>query len=555
MSQEVRDLQQEPRRQREAPPWLQRPGDRLAQALSVVGLERWARLAATLLSILLLVVADRFAVRAELVLGLTTYVILTAFLRRGRYVRAADLLVAAGLAAVAGPDVGAFLPFLLVAVAGTATVGGALAGLAAGGTLAAVLVVGSVAFTESTSLQEGTLLPLALALPMTGILAASAGQLVTDPTVKERLAMQQVNRLLHSLNELAGSIPGGLDTSTVSAAIVAELRDIPGLRASAVLLRDGDLARIDASSGLPSGTPVRVRMTDLQRLPHRRRVLRGDRDLPEALATVCGHAPYWRLLPLGGARPADAVLLAGFGTLESARTARTRLRAVAHDGGMALDNARLFDRTQLRAADAARRRIASELHDGVAQSLAHLKLELGLLGRGEQADPEELVRLSRVADNALTDLRDTIAGLRAPAASDLGMLLARHVEDLRSERGPRISLTVEDRVLLDPERADEALRVAQEALSNALRHAGATWIELRLSAQAGVVTLQITDDGVGVDGSRPSAHAGGGVGLNSMRERAERLGGQLRFGVSASGGLEVALSFPAAPTLPTRSAS
>jgi len=261
------------------------------------------------------------------------------------------------------------------------------------------------------------------------------------------------------------------------------------------------------------------------------------------------------LLPLGGARPADAVLLAGFGTLESARTARARLRAVAHDGGMALDNARLFDRTQLRAADAARRRIASELHDGVAQSLAHLKLELGLLGRGEQADPEELVRLSRVADNALTDLRDTIAGLRAPAASDLGMLLARHVEDLRSERGPRISLTVEDRVLLDPERADEALRVAQEALSNALRHAGATWIELRLSAQAGVVTLQITDDGVGVDGSRPSAHAGGGVGLNSMRERAERLGGQLRFGVSASGGLEVALSFPAAPTLPTRSAS
>ncbi len=555
MAQEVRGSQREPRAKREAPVWLQRPGDRLAQALSAVGLERWARLAATLFSIILLVVDDRFAARAELVLGLTTYVVLTAFLRRGRYLRGADLLVAAALAAIAGADVGAFLPFLLVAVAGTATVGGALAGLAAGGTLAAVLVVGSVAFAESRPLQDGILFPLALALPMTGILAASAGQLVTDPTVRERLQMQQVNRLLQSLSELAGSIPGGLDTSTVSAAIVAELQRIPGLRAGAVLLRDGDLARIDASSGLPHGAPVRVRIADLQGLLHRRRVLRGDRDLPEALATACGHAPYWRLLPLGGARPAEAALLAGFGTLESARTARTTLRAVAQDGGLALDNARLFDRTQLRAADAARRRIASELHDGVAQSLAHLKLELGLLGRGEVADQEELVRLSRVADSALTDLRETIAGLRAPAASDLGMLLARHVEDLRSERGPRITLTVEDRVLLDPERADEALRVSQEALSNALRHAAATWIELRLSIEAGVVTLRITDDGVGADGSRPSTHAGGGVGLDSMRERAERLGGQLRFGVSASGGVAVDLSFPAVPTLPTWSAS
>ncbi len=555
MAQEVRDLQAEPRRTREAPVWLQRPGDRLAQALSAVGLERWARLAATLLSIVLLVLDDRFAARAELVLGLTSYVVLTAFARRGRYLRGADLLVAAALAAIAGPDVGAFLPFLLVAVAGTATVGGALAGLAAGGTLAVVLVVGALAFHGATPLPEGILLPMALALPMTGILAASAGQLVTDPTVRERLAMQQVNRLLQALSELAGSIPGGLDTSTVSAAIVAELQRIPGLRAGAVLLRDGDLARIDASSGLPRGPSVRVRMADLERLLHRRRVLRVDRDLPEPLATACGHAPYWRLLPLGAARPAEAALLAGFGTVESARTARTTLQSVAQDGGLALDNARLFDRTQLRAADAARRRIAAELHDGVAQSLAHLKLELGLLGRTEQADPEELVRLSRVADTALTDLRETIAGLRAPAASDLGMLLARHVEDLRSDRGPRITLTIEDRVLLDPDRADEALRVAQEALSNALRHAGASQIELRLAAQAGVVSLRISDDGVGVEDGSTSVHAGGGVGLDSMRERAERLGGALRVGPGGSGGLEVDLSFPAAPTLPTWSAS
>jgi signal transduction histidine kinase len=535
-----------------APVWLQRPGDRLAQALSAFGLERWARLAATLLSTVLLLLSGRFEARAVLVLLLLLYVVVTGLLRRGRYVRSADLAVAAILAAFAGPDVVAFLPFMLVAVAGTATIGGAVAGLAAGGTMAIVLVAGALAFTDVQSLQTEGVLAVALLLPMTGLVAASAGQLVSDPTVRDRLVLQQANRLLSSLSALADSLPGGLDASTVSAAIVAELQRLPGLRAGAVLVREGELLLADAATGLPRGAPAGLHAEELEPLLHRRRILRADRDLPDALAAANDDTPYWRALPLGVTRPPRAMLVAGFEEADAARAARTRLQVLAQDGGLALDNARLFDRTQLRAADAARRRIAAELHDGVAQSLAHLKLELALLGRGESVDHDELKRLSRVAETALTELRDTIAGLRAPSGSDVAALLGRHLEDVRSPRGPRLTLTVHEQVLIDPDRADEALRVAQEAVSNALRHARATEVELTLDATEGTVLLTITDDGIGPETT--SDEAGGGVGLRSMRERADRLSGTLTIGTSARGGTLVTLTFPAEPILPIRSA-
>ncbi len=549
----ARDGDRERRGATTAPVWLQRPGDRLAEALSAVGLERWARLAATLLSTVLLLLAGRFEARVVLVLLLLLYVVVTGLLRRGRYVRAADLAVAAILAAFAGPDVVAFLPFLLVAVAGTATIGGAIAGLAAGGTLAIVLVAGALAFTDVQSLQTEGVLAVALLLPMTGLVAASAGQLVTDPTVRDRLVLQQANRLLSSLSALADELPGGLDASTVSAAIVAEVQRLPGLRAGAVLLREGELFRSDATTGLPRGAPAGLHADEVEPLLHRRRILRAERDLPEVLVAANGAAPYWRALPLGVSRPPRAVLLAGFDEADAARAARTRLQVLAQDGGLALDNARLFDHTQLRAADAARRRIAAELHDGVAQSLAHLKLELGLLGRSEGVAQEELQRLSRVADTALVELRDTIAGLRAPSGSDVAALLGRHLEDLRSARGPRLTLTVHEQVLIDPDRADEALRVAQEAVSNALRHARASAIDLMLDATEGAVVLTIADDGSGLQPT--SEQAGGGVGLRSMRERADRLGGTLAIGTSVHGGTLVCLTFPAEPLLPTGSAS
>ncbi len=538
---------------RAAPIWLQRPGDRLAMGLSAVGLERWARLAAALLSVVLVVLDGRFAEQLALVLALNVYVVVTGLARRDRYLRSADLVAAALLAVFSGSATGAYLPFLLVAVAGTAAQGGLLAGLATGATMAVVVALSAAVTGPEDTWREDGVLAIALLLPMIGVLTASASQLLSDSAVRDRLAMREANRLLAALNDIAEDLPGGLDPGTVAAAIIAELRELPGMRAGLVLIRTGEDLRVVAATGLRPPPQLHLRSAELEPLLARRRPARAERDLSERLRRVLGtEVAAWQVLALGGDRPAPGVLLVGFDSLEAARTARNALRTLAADGGLALDNARLFSGTQLRAADAARRHIASELHDGVAQSLAHLQLELGLLSRGADIDPGELDRLARVAEAALGDLRGTIAGLRAPAASDLGALLSRYLEDLRSPRGPLLTLTIEDRVLLAPERADEVFRVAQEALSNALRHADAARIDVRLGTRAGAVELTVRDDGVGLRGA--SEYAGGGVGLDSMRERAARLGGELSVSEAAGTGTEVALTLPTEPILPPGSA-
>ncbi len=531
-----------------APSWLSRPGDRVARGLAAFGLGRWARPAAVLLTVLLVVSDGSLAAQRRVVVPLTVYVLVTAFVRRGRYLRSADLLVSVALIVATGPEIVGYLPFLLMTVAGPATRGGSAAGLAAGITLTTVLVVRLLATGE---LQIAGILPLTVLLPVTGLMTAAAAQLLDDRTVRDRLVLQQANRLLHSLQQLADELPGGLDIATVGAAIVAELRNIPGAAAGAVLVEEHGLLRPTASTGLADGALGPIPDRDMRPLLKRSSVLAPDRHLPEPLRVACSTHPHWRVLGLGEAGGAGGVLLVGFDRLDRARVARGALQRLAEDGGLALDNARLFDGTQVRAADAARRRIAGELHDGAAQSLAHLRMELELMARTESADPAELARLARVAEGALEQLRVTIAGLRATASSDLGSLLERHLEDLRSARGPVLELRRDGVPLLDPARADEVLRVAQEALSNALRHARASHIEVTLSTEADQLELSVTDDGVGLD--QDSEQAGGGVGLSSMRERAMRLGGELRLSPRATGGTTVHLSLPIDPVLPDRS--
>ncbi len=530
------------------PSWLSRPGDRLARGLTAFGLGRWARPAAVVLSVLLLLSEGSFATQRHVFLPLTGYVLVTAFLRRDRYVRSGDLLASVALIVVTGPDIVGYLPFLLMTVAGPATIGGSAAGLAAGITLTVVLLVRLLATGE---LEIAGILPLTVLLPVAGLMTAAAAQLLEDRTVRDRLVLQQANRLLNSLQRLADELPGGLDIATVGAAIVAELRNIRGAVAGAVLVEERGLLRPMASTGLAHGAIRSMPSQDMRPLLTRSSFLAADRHLPDPLRIACAVHPYWRALGLGEARGAGGVLLVGFDRLDRARDARGALHRLAEDGGLALDNARLFDGTQVRAADAARRRVAGELHDGAAQSLAHLRMELELMARTGTTDPAELSRLARVADGALEQLRVTIAGLRATASSDLGSLLEQHVEDLRSARGPVLELRRHGVPLLDPGRADEVLGVAQEALSNALRHARASHIEVTLSTEADRLELSVTDDGVGLD--QESEQAGGGVGLSSMRERAARLGGELRLSPGVTGGTTVVLSLPIDPVLPDRS--
>jgi signal transduction histidine kinase len=387
-----------------------------------------------------------------------------------------------------------------------------------------------------------------LLLPLTGITTASASEVIDGHGASGRLKLQEANRLLSALLELADDLPGGLDVTTVAAAVLAEVRSAPGVPAVAVMVEERGVLHVAASHALHPGRLPAVRVDVARRLGDLK--LRTSRQLPHELQRACVDHPFWLCVRLGPLEQPVGLLLVAVDDAEVGAQLRPSLATLGEDASIALQNARLFDGTLARATDAARRRLAADLHDGVAQSLAHLKMELELHAwdGGRRSADAELGRLARVAGTALTDLRATIAGLRTDATGDLAVLLQQHVAEVTSMGGPRIDLEIVGAGELTPERGDDVLRVAQEALSNALRHAQATVITVSLERDDHLVELVVEDDGVGRDNG--SSRAGGGVGLPSMHERAERLGGTLTVRARLGGGTVVALRCPTRPSRP-----
>src|SRR3954466_5110394 len=199
------------------------------------------------------------------------------------------------------------------------------------------------------------------------------------------------------------------------------------------------------------------------------------------------------------------------------------IELLAAHAAIAIENARLYERSRELSIVEERTRLARELHDSVTQQLFGVALAAEsastLLARDRDAAAAELRRVSELARGAMEELRAVVFELRPGSleAEGLGTVLRKHVEVLRRVSGQTIALKVRDVPRLAPERAAQVLRIAQEALGNAVRHAEATRIQVRLEG----LTLTVTDDGIGFD---PSAVRGQRLGLTSMQERATEIG-------------------------------
>jgi two-component system, NarL family, sensor histidine kinase UhpB len=202
------------------------------------------------------------------------------------------------------------------------------------------------------------------------------------------------------------------------------------------------------------------------------------------------------------------------------------------------------ERRTLRETEAERRRLAAELHDQIGQSLTAVALHLA---RTEREAPEplrgELASLREEVLQAVDDVRSLARSLRPEALDTLGLVpaLTSLTERLARHAGIEIRREIGRDLPALPDEAELALfRVAQESLTNALRHAGARRVTLRLHAVPGGVRLTVADDGAGLPADPPS-----GGGLTSMRERALAVGARLRIGPGAAGaGTEVHLDVP-----------
>jgi signal transduction histidine kinase len=222
------------------------------------------------------------------------------------------------------------------------------------------------------------------------------------------------------------------------------------------------------------------------------------------------------------------------------------IQLLAAHAAIAIENARLYQRSRELSIVEERNRLARELHDSVTQRLFGVKLAAESAATLLERDPSkaavEIARVGELARGAMEELRAVVFELRPGSleAEGLATVLRKHVDVLRRVSGVAIELKACDVPRLAPGVAAQVLRIAQEALGNALRHAAAKRITVKLGGDGARLFLKVIDDGCGFDPSGPEVR-GQRLGLTSMEERATELGGSLTVTSVLGEGTTVAL--------------
>lgn len=259
----------------------------------------------------------------------------------------------------------------------------------------------------------------------------------------------------------------------------------------------------------------------------------GPADLAEELPLTAYGAPVgvlrWRRRPL---RDTDRALLADLAA---------QLGSVVHADGL-LASVRAAQERLVLAREEERRRLRRDLHDGLGPALAGLTLQVDTVrnqASGSQLDNALLGLRGGIQDTVL-DVRRIVEGLRPAALADLGLVEA--VRQLAARLDPPVSVSVAELPRLPAATEVAAYRIVQEALANAARHAQASNVEVGLSLAVEGLVITVTDDGTGVVVPRPD-----GVGLGSMRDRAEEIGGAFTLTASPGRGTTVTATLPVQP--------
>ena len=376
-----------------------------------------------------------------------------------------------------------------------------------------VLVVGYLSAVFRTD-------DLLVSLLATGLVA------VVFAPLRERL-QRAVNRLMYGerddpyavVSRLGERLEATLAPEAVLPTIIETVREALKLPYAAIaLMENGSAPRVAASVGKPVEEPMRLALT-YQSEPVGELLL-GPRAPNEAFG------------------PADRRLLEGL-----ARQAGVAAHAVRLTTDLQRSRERL-----VAAREEERRRLRRDLHDGLGAQLAGLNVQAGtlrrLIGRDPAAADELVVELRDELRGAIADIRRLVYDLRPPALDDLGLVAALHqLAERYGVEGEQLRVSVEapENLAHLPAAVEVAVyRIAQEALTNVVRHARAKTCVVRLAVDEDVA-LEIADDGVGIPAERTA-----GVGLSSMYERAAELGGSCVVASVPKGGTRVLVRLPLA---------
>jgi PAS domain S-box-containing protein len=235
---------------------------------------------------------------------------------------------------------------------------------------------------------------------------------------------------------------------------------------------------------------------------------------------------------------------------------------IAHDitrSKRAEEMLQTFSQRLIETQEAERSRVARELHDEIGQALTAIKLNMQaiLLSTGHSPREAQLKETLAIVDRAMQQVHDISLGLRPMLLDDLGLVAALrwYMNHWAQQSGLKAEFVAQlSSVRLPPEIETACFRIAQEALTNIVRHAQASHIRIELAERGAALHLEIRDDGVGFNqDAMPKGYApNGSLGLQGMRERVLILSGDINIKSAVRQGTEIHVCFPLTSTVAPR---
>ncbi|MDP3894122.1 sensor histidine kinase [Nocardioides sp.] len=407
-----------------------------------------------------------------------------------------------------------------------------IAGLRRGGRgvvevlVAQVVVLAAAAFplydpldaTLGSEIFAGLMLGLGLGLLAAFLRAVQGPADQLTPYRDARLLIQQ-------LLEISDDLTAGLDPVSISEGVVEAVRDQLPLVAAVVCVRDGDsfTPLLDAPAALCS--------QDRQDLSHQAWTS-GIPTLREERFAIPLKTDAGLVAVVAGVLPSpvdEEHVTEQLAVLEDSLT----------DQALRLDTALLFTAVRESATSDERQRLAREVHDGIAQEVASLGYFVDAMASGadDPAQAEQFQQLRSAITRAVAEIRRTVFNLRNEAAHglSLGQRIQAVADQVSTTSGLRIDVSsTEGPQRLRTEVEGELLRIVQEAINNAARHARADRVTVDLTVDAPHAAVVVADNGQGLQEGRTDSH-----GLRIMAERARRIGASVSVDSTPGEGVRV----------------
>ena len=413
------------------------------------------------------------------------------------------------------------------------------------------------ATVPSARVPTETASQVVLVYAATGALAGYARRLFVDAAAEQASFADQLwrlteaNALLSQLTQVARTLPSSLDLGDTVATAMGHLRELFDFTGAAVLVLDAatGMWRAEGVAGWPAPAPM---TTNQLPPPLLQLALRNGSRAPAGGAVVAldlgpahGRRGLWPESRSGLYAPLVArdhlvalVALERAGTDPFQARDADVLTGLAEPLALAIDNGRWFDRLRRLGAEGERDRLARDLHDGFAQGLAYVKLELDRLSRHPDPGPQ-LVELRQQVGSLLGDVRETLRQLRSRVSPTVGLadLLAAELPRFTARTGIAARFGAEPGAARLPVAVEQELwRISQEALDNVERHSEAKGLEVTWSCDGRHGRLVVADDGTGFDRGGLVTAAGDTSGMTAMRERANAIGARLLVDSHPGGG-------------------